>query len=69
MERTEKNSCVIRLNTLEKVKNFVAQMSTFDCDIDSGKSAEEKNPNKNACQSIPTDFRCPCRCYYLLRES
>ena len=34
MERTEKNSCVIRLNTLEKVKNFVAQMSTFDCDID-----------------------------------
>ena len=34
MEKTEKNSCVIRLNTLEKVKNFVAQMSTFDCDID-----------------------------------
>ena len=34
MERTEKNSCVVLLNTLEKVKNFVAQMSTFDCDID-----------------------------------
>ena len=34
MEKTEKNSCVVLLNTLEKVKNFVAQMSTFDCDID-----------------------------------
>ena len=34
MERTEENSCVVRLNTLEKVKNFVAQMPTFDCDID-----------------------------------
>ena len=34
MERTDKNSCVVLLNTLEKVKNFVAQMSTFDCDID-----------------------------------
>ena len=34
MERTEKNSCVVLLNTLEKVKNFVEQMSTFDCDID-----------------------------------
>ena len=34
MERTKKNSCVIRLNTLEKVKHFVEQMSTFECDID-----------------------------------
>ena len=34
MERTEENSCVIRLNTIEKVKHFVEQMSTFDCDID-----------------------------------
>ena len=31
---TEKNSCVVLLNTLEKVKRFVAQMSTFDCDVD-----------------------------------
>lgn len=34
MERTDKNSCVVLLNTLEKVKHFVEQMSTFDCDID-----------------------------------
>ena len=34
MERTEKNSCVVLLNTLEKVKHFVEQMSTFECDID-----------------------------------
>ena len=34
MERTEKNNCVVLLNTLEKVKHFVEQMSTFDCDID-----------------------------------
>ena len=30
----EKNSCVIRLNTIEKVKDFVNRVSTFDCDID-----------------------------------
>ena len=34
MERTEKNSCVIRLNSIEKVKDFVSRVSTFDCDID-----------------------------------
>ena len=34
MERTEKNSCIVLLNTLEKVKHFVEQMSTFECDID-----------------------------------
>ena len=34
MERTEKNSCVIRLNTIEKVKNFVSRVSTFECDVD-----------------------------------
>ena len=30
----EKNSCVIRLNSIEKVKNFVSRISTFDCDVD-----------------------------------
>ena len=34
MERTEKNSCVVRLNTIEKVKNFVSRVSTFECDVD-----------------------------------
>ena len=34
MERTDKNSCIVLLNTLEKVKHFVEQMSTFECDID-----------------------------------
>ena len=34
MERTEKNSCVIRLNSIEKVKNFVSRVSTFECDVD-----------------------------------
>ena len=30
----DKNTCVIKLNSLEKVKNFVNQISTFDCDVD-----------------------------------
>ena len=34
MERTEKNSCVIRLNSIEKVKDFVSRVSTFECDVD-----------------------------------
>ena len=31
---TEKNSCVVLLNTLEKVKRFVNKATTFECDID-----------------------------------
>ena len=30
----EKNTCIIKLNTIEKVKDFVNRVSTFDCDID-----------------------------------
>ena len=30
----KKNSCVIKLNSIEKVKNFVSRISTFDCDVD-----------------------------------
>ena len=30
----EKNTCVIRLNSIEKVKDFVNRVSTFNCDID-----------------------------------
>ena len=30
----EKNTCVIKLNSIEKVKDFVNQVSTFDCDVD-----------------------------------
>ena len=30
----EKNTCVIKLNSIEKVKDFVNRMSTFDCDVD-----------------------------------
>ena len=30
----EKNTCVIKLNSIEKVKNFVSRISTFDCDVD-----------------------------------
>ena len=29
-----KNTCVIKLNNIEKVKNFVSRISTFDCDVD-----------------------------------
>ena len=30
----EKNSCIIKLNSLEKVKRFVNDVTTFDCDVD-----------------------------------
>ena len=30
----DKNTCVIKLNSIEKVKNFVSRVSTFDCDVD-----------------------------------
>ena len=30
----DKNTCVIKLNTIEKVKDFVNRVSTFDCDVD-----------------------------------
>lgn len=30
----EKNSCVIKLNSLEKVKRFVNEVTTFECDVD-----------------------------------
>ena len=30
----EKNTCVIKLNSLEKVKRFVDEVTTFDCDVD-----------------------------------
>ena len=30
----EKNTCVIKLNSLEKVKRFVDEVITFDCDVD-----------------------------------
>ena len=30
----EKNTCVIRLNSIEKVKDFVNRVSTFNCDVD-----------------------------------
>ena len=29
-----KNTCVIKLNSIEKVKDFVSRVSTFDCDVD-----------------------------------
>ena len=30
----EKNSCIIKLNSLEKFKRFVNEVTTFDCDVD-----------------------------------
>ena len=30
----DKNTCVIKLNSIEKVKDFVSRVSTFDCDVD-----------------------------------
>ena len=30
----EKNTCVIKLNSLEKVKHFVDEATTFECDVD-----------------------------------
>ena len=34
MIEVEKNTCVIRLNSIEKVKDFVNRVSTFSCDVD-----------------------------------
>ena len=30
----DKNTCIIKLNSIEKVKDFVNQVSTFECDVD-----------------------------------
>ena len=30
----DKNTCVIKLNNIEKVKHFVNEVTTFDCDVD-----------------------------------
>ena len=30
----EKNMCIIKLNSLEKVKRFVDEVTTFECDVD-----------------------------------
>ena len=30
----DKNTCVIKLNSLEKVKHFVDKATTFECDVD-----------------------------------
>ena len=30
----EENTCVIKLNSLEKVKHFVDEATTFECDVD-----------------------------------
>ena len=30
----EKNTCIIKLNSLEKVKRFVDEVTTFECDVD-----------------------------------
>ena len=30
----DKNTCVIKLNSLEKVKRFVNEVTTFECDVD-----------------------------------
>ena len=30
----KKNTCVIKLNSLEKVKRFVNEVTTFECDVD-----------------------------------
>ena len=34
MNLEKSNSCVIRLNSIEKVKDFVSRVSTFNCDVD-----------------------------------
>ena len=34
MIEVERNTCVIRLNSIEKVKDFVSRVSTFNCDVD-----------------------------------
>ena len=30
----DKNTCVIKLNTIEKVKDFVSRVTSFECDVD-----------------------------------
>ena len=30
----DKNTCIIKLNSIEKVKDFVNQVYTFECDVD-----------------------------------
>ena len=30
----DKNTCVIKLNNIEKVKHFVNEVTTFECDVD-----------------------------------
>ena len=30
----DKNTCIIKLNSIEKVKDFVNQATTFECDVD-----------------------------------
>ena len=30
----DKNTCIIKLNSLEKVKHFVNEVTTFECDVD-----------------------------------
>ena len=30
----DKNTCVIKLNSIEKVKRFVDKATTFECDVD-----------------------------------
>ena len=30
----DKNTCIIKLNSIEKVKDFVNQVTTFECDVD-----------------------------------
>ena len=30
----DKNTCVVKLNSLEKVKRFVDKATTFECDVD-----------------------------------
>ena len=30
----DKNTCVIKLNSIEKVKRFVDEVTTFECDVD-----------------------------------
>ena len=30
----EKNTCIIKLNSLEQVKHFVDEVTTFECDVD-----------------------------------
>ena len=30
----DKNTCVVKLNSIEKVKRFVDKVTTFNCDVD-----------------------------------